>query len=173
MPPVLGPVSPSPTRLWSCAVASGQRVRAVDQGEEARLLAVQELLDDDLGAGGAERAGEAGVDGRLGLRRGLGDDHALAGRQAVGLDDDGQLLRRQVGLGGARVGEAAVGGGGDRELAAQVLGEALRAFELGGRLGGAEDLDPGGREVVGEAGHQRRLGADHDEVDGVVAAEVR
>ena len=67
MPPVLGPVSPSPTRLWSCAVASGSDVLAVDQGEEARLLAFQELLDHDLGARRAERAGEAGVDGLLGL----------------------------------------------------------------------------------------------------------
>ncbi len=35
---------------------------AVDQREEARFLAVEELLDDDLRAGGAERAAEAIVD---------------------------------------------------------------------------------------------------------------
>ena len=46
-----------------------QRVRAVDEREEARLLAVEELLDHDLGAGRAERAGEAGVDGGVGLAR--------------------------------------------------------------------------------------------------------
>ena len=148
-----------------------QHVLAVDQGEEARLLAFQELLDDDLGARGSERAGEAGVDGLLGRRRRLGDDHALAGRQAVGLDDDRQLLRRQIGLGGARIGEAAIGAGGNGELAAQVLGEALRALELRRRLGWAKYLDPGGRQVVDEAGHQRRLGPHHDEADPVVGAE--
>ena len=68
MPPVLGPVSPSQTRLWSWAVASGSACVAVDQGKEARLLADQALLDHDLGAGRAERAGEAGVDRRLGGR---------------------------------------------------------------------------------------------------------
>ena len=146
---------------------------AVDQGKDARLLAFQELLDDDLGAGRPERAGEAGVDGLLRIGPGLGDDHALAGRQAVGLDDDGQLLRRQIGLGRARVAEAAVGAGGNRELAAQVLGEALGAFELRCRLGGAEDLDAGGGEVVGEAGHQRHLGAHHHEVDRIARGRSR
>ncbi len=67
MPPVLGPVSPSPTRLWSWAVASGSTCVPSHEREEARLLAVQELLDHDLGAGRAEGAGEAGVDRRLGL----------------------------------------------------------------------------------------------------------
>ena len=72
-----------------------QRVRAVDQGEEARLLADQALLDHHLGAGRAERAREAGLDGGGGILARLGDDHALAGRQAVGLDDDRQRLRRR------------------------------------------------------------------------------
>ena len=49
----------------------GKRERglAVDQREEARFLAVEELLDHDLGAGGAERAAEAIVDRRVRLPR--------------------------------------------------------------------------------------------------------
>ena len=46
-----------------------QRGLAVDEGEEACLLAFEKFLDHDLGAGRAERAGEARVDGRLGLGR--------------------------------------------------------------------------------------------------------
>ncbi len=56
MPPVLGPFSPSNARLWSCAATSGQRVGAVDERKEARLLADEAFLDDDLGARRAERA---------------------------------------------------------------------------------------------------------------------
>jgi hypothetical protein len=55
--------------------------------------------------------------------------------------------------------------------AAQVLGEALRAFELRGRRRRAEGRDPFGAERVGEAFDQRLLGPDHDQPDGGVAAE--
>ena len=58
MPPVFGPVSPSPTRLWSCARAEREHVLAVDQREQARLLALQALLDHDRAAGRAEGAAE-------------------------------------------------------------------------------------------------------------------
>ena len=47
MPPVFGPRSPSNARLWSCAVPIARQILAVRQHEEARLLAVHELLDDD------------------------------------------------------------------------------------------------------------------------------
>jgi hypothetical protein len=42
---------------------------------------------------------------------------------------------------------------------------------LGCRLGGAEHLDPGGGEVVGEAGHQRHLGSHHHQIDSSIATE--
>ena len=71
----------------------------------------------------------------------LGDHHALAGRQAVGLDHDRQRLAGDDRPAPRGVREAAVGGGGDAELGAEVLGEALRALEPGGRLGRSEDLD--------------------------------
>ena len=68
MPPVLGPVSPSKARLWSCAAASGRAVRAVDQREEAGFLARQKILDHDLGPGRAEPSlAERGVDRRVRL----------------------------------------------------------------------------------------------------------
>ena len=77
-----------------------------------------------------------------------------------------------IGLGGLGCGKALVVGGGDRKLAAQVLGEALRAFELGGRLRGAESTDSGGVEIVHQSGHERRLGPDDDELNLHDPAEV-
>src|SRR3546814_2635833 len=53
------------------------------------------------------------VDGGVGLRLGLGDDHALAGGEAVGLDHDRHPALAHEFLGGAGIGEAAIGGGGD------------------------------------------------------------
>ena len=78
MPPVLGPVSPSPTRLKSCAGGSAHDRLAVAEREQRHLGAVEVLLDDDPPAGRG-----------MGQCRGtvLGDDDALAGGQAVGLDD--------------------------------------------------------------------------------------
>ena len=67
MPPVLGPVSPSPTRLWSCAEPNGTIGLAVGQGEEADLLAFMKLLDHDRLAGAAEAAVEHRVERGLGL----------------------------------------------------------------------------------------------------------
>ena len=76
-----------------------------------------------------------------------------------------------VGLARRRVAEAAIGGGGDAVLGAEILGEALGAFELRRRRDRAEHLDAGACEIVGEPGHQRRLRPDHHEVDAVVLAE--
>jgi hypothetical protein len=45
-----------------------------------------------------------------------------------------------------------------------VLGERLRALDLGGVLGRAEDRDPGVPERIGQAADQRRLGPDHDQI---------
>ena len=93
MPPVLGPVSPSPMRLKSCAGASGSaRVGiAVAHDEQRQLGPGEALLDHERAAGVAERlAREVGAHrvARVGER--LGDDHALARGEAVGLHDVGR-----------------------------------------------------------------------------------
>ena len=78
MPPVFGPLSPSPTRLWSWLVAIGS-VLAVDHDDEAGLLAIEELLDHHARAGVAEGiAGEHVAHGGFGFVQVHGDDHALA-----------------------------------------------------------------------------------------------
>ena len=55
---------------------------------------------------------------------------------------------------------------------AERLGEPLGAFELGRRLARAERLDAGRLEIVDHPGRQRRLRADHDEIDLVALAEL-
>ena len=144
---------------------------AVDQREEARFLAVEKFLDHELGARGAERAAEAILDRRVRLLARLRDHHALSRRQPVRLDDDRQALRRDISFGGARFGEAAIGGGWDAVFGAKILGEAFGAFEPRGCSGRPEHFHPGGFEIVGETGDQRRLGADHHEADVILLAE--
>ena len=149
-----------------------QRRHAVDQREEACLLAAQELLDHHLRARRAEGAGEAGVDGGFGFGHRLGDGHTLAGGKPVGLDHDGERLSRHIILCGARIGEAGIGGSRNAGPRAEILGEALGAFEPGRFLRWPEHLDPLPLEIVGEAGNERRLGADDHEADLSVPAEV-
>ena len=91
MPPVLGPVSPSPAALVILGGGERQGGLAVHQSEEAELLALQEFLDHQRRPGLAEDpVGHHAVDGRRGLGQRLGDHHALAGGKPVGLDHDGQ-----------------------------------------------------------------------------------
>ena len=167
MPPVLGPASSSPTRLKSCAGASGDDGLAVADAEDRHLGPVEELLDDEPAVGLGE-AGTGVLDGDLAR---VGDDDALAGGEPVVLDDvrgaEGverrlDLLHRRahVGQGGRHVGR-----GHD------LLGEGLAPLETGRLRGGPEDGEPGLTAYVGDACDERRLGADDDEVDPVLARE--
>ena len=149
-----------------------QHVLAVDHDDEAGLLAIEELLDHHARAGVAEGiAGEHVAHGGFGFVQVHGDDHALARGQAIGLDDDGRALLAQVGQGRLDLGEVAIGGGGDPVAGEEVLGEGLRAFQLGGAGGRAEDIQAALAEQVVHACHQRRLGADDGQLD-VLRGEV-
>ena len=113
MPPVLGPVSPSPMRLWSCAIGSGAGDRAVAQRHQAALGAGEPLLEHDR----ALRHQLA--DGGLGAPSvAVGHDDALAGGETVELDDDrlAELAPPGDGLLGDRTtgGTPATAGPGDR-----------------------------------------------------------
>ena len=68
-----------------------QHVLAVAQGEQARLLAVHELLDHHRGARCAELVAGKHVVRRVdGLLNRFGHDHALAGGEPVRLHHDGR-----------------------------------------------------------------------------------
>ena len=141
----------------------GQRqdVLAVGHDDEAGFLARQEFLDDDLIAGGsrtARRTSDCAVGD--GFIRGVDDDHALAGGEAAGLDHDRRALpAHPVGV------EVLARERRDRPRSGmpwrlqEFLGEGLGAFELRGRLARPEAAQPGGRERIDHAGHQRCLRA--------------
>src|SRR5690606_12395833 len=134
----------------------GQYVLPVDHDDEAGFLALQKLLDYHPRPGFAEGVASQHVGDRgLGFLRGHGDDHALARRQAVGLDDDGGTLLAQVGQGRLDFGEVGVGGGGNGVAGEEILGEGLRAFHVGGAGGGAVTLEAALVEPTDHASHQR------------------
>ena len=125
MPPVFGPVSPSPTHFVVLGGGQRQRVDAVAYAKETGLFADQKLLDDHFRARFAERALETVVDGRERLFQRIGDRHALAGGKSVGLDDDGRAHFARIGLGLWRVVEPHIGAGRNVVPVAEVLCEAL------------------------------------------------
>ena len=86
MPPVFGPLVAVEDALVVLRRGERHRALAVAQRQQRELLAVEELLDDHVGR--AEDLALEHVDERL-ARLGLvlGDHHALAGGQPVGLDD--------------------------------------------------------------------------------------
>ena len=145
--------------------AERQHVLAVDEGEHARFLALHELLDHDFRSGRAKTATKASVDGLVRGFAGFGDDDALASRKSVRLDYHREALQRAVGFRLGGIGETSVGGRRDVELAAQILGETLGAFELRRCTRWAEHLEAGCLQIVGDARNQRRLWPNHDEID--------
>ena len=66
---------------------------------------------------------------------------------------------------------ADVAGGRNTGALAQVLGEALAAFELSGCPGGAEHRETGRAQRIGEPVDQRRFGTDDDQPDALFAAQ--
>ena len=88
MPPVFGPWSPSKMPLVILRRGERQDVLAIRHHDEARFLALQEFLDDDLAAGIAELAAEHRLRGRDGFVGGVDDDHAFAGGEPARLDDE-------------------------------------------------------------------------------------
>ncbi len=151
----------------------GQDRAAVGQGKEAGFLARHELFQHHFLAGLAERAGEHGVECVERFLPGFGDDHALAGGQAIGLDHhrQGEIVER--GDRAILAGDTDVAGGRDVGALAQILGEALGAFQLRRLLVGTEHGDAHGAEVIGQAVDQRRFRPDHHQRDRMAGAEIQ
>ncbi len=109
MPPVLGPVSPSPTCLWSCAVPKGS---AVLPSQRQKKLASSPVKNSSTTTSAPALPNEPSKQSSMAAQRlGFGhrDGHALAGRKPVGLDDDRRAVAGNIGLGLRRVVEAAIG----------------------------------------------------------------
>ena len=127
---------------------------------------IEPLLDDERPRRRSPRAIAA-----IGLVDVVADGHALAGGEAVGLDHDAAARRGQLRDEGDRRGPAsaerpAAGhrhAGGRRDLVA----ERLARLDPGGRRAtGRRPRIPASRERVGDAGRERRLGPDDDELRG-------
>ncbi len=137
---------------------------AVAQDEQRALGPSQPLFDHQLAAGVAEPARQLGSGVRLRLLEGRGDEHPLAGREAVGLHDPGSREAAEEGL---RLGERpahAVAGRRHARRDQHLLHERLGALEP--RPVGAGPDDPASERAqpVGEPGYERHLGPDHVEV---------
>ena len=136
------------------------QVRAVDEGLERELLALEPLLDHDRPADLADvGAGSRAVD--LFAR----DPDALASGQADRLDRELARVVADEPDGLVGVGEEAVlGAAGNPVPREQGPGPGLVGLDPRRRPRRAERGDAGAGESVGEPGLERRLGADHGEV---------
>jgi hypothetical protein len=129
-------------------IASGGEAhgpRPIADREDGELLALEQLLDE-------ERPAVDDLEGRVELLLAAADEHTLASRQPVRLDDtrrprDGEGLRR-----------------GHSGLDHQLLGEALRALDPGGGGARPEYGEPAAAQAVGDAADERRLRPDHDQI---------
>jgi len=129
---------------------------AVEQGEERRLLAAQELFDDDPVAGGAEDPLlEEEAERALRVLVRLDDQDALAAGEPVRLEDDREavMLDRLARL---------LRGGADRRIGRrdvvpleELLGEHLRRLDLRGQTRRPEDRELPLDELVDDAEGKR------------------
>ncbi len=141
---------------------------AVGERQHADLRALEVLLDDDAAAGFAEHALHHGGDhGALGVLPGKADHHALAQRQAVGLDHHRKRRGLHILQRGLGVVEHLVGRGGDVILLHQVLGEHLAGLDAGGPGVRPEARDAQRVQPVHAPQRQRVVRGHHGEVSRV------
>ena len=139
---------------------------AVGQHHERSLFAVEKLFDDDFVAGGAETsAHENLIDGGFRFCQGRADRHPFAGGEAVGFDDVGRFLSRQILLGGCSVAECREDGGWNSVGVKDFLSEGFAAFELGGGFVWPENSQTARFKKIDNAECQRQLRANDGEVD--------
>ena len=101
-----------------------------------------------------------------------GNDHALARRQAVGLDDDGCTAFVHILMRGLGIGESLVARGRNAMALHERFGKILGAFELRRPLRRAEYPEARRLECIDYAGGQRRFRADHRQRDRLLAREL-
>ena len=153
--------------------AERQHVLAVDQSEQARLLAAEAILDDDRLARHPKSAAKRLIEGVESLLDGRRDGDALTRGEPVRLDHDRGAARANVGS--RRIGrgsrERPMGRGRDAVANAEGLGEGLGALEAGGRGARPKCLDPRRLQPVDQTEHERQLGPGNDQLDRPLAAE--
>ena len=163
MPPVFGPPVTVVPRL--VILGGGQRQdRTVhtDHGDEAGFFAGKKFFDDDPSTGVAKGpVSQHVVDCGVSLFQRLRHDHALAGSEAIGLDDDRRTDLLEIRPGFFQVSERRVVRGRNPVPDHEFLGKGLGAFQACRLLAGAEAAQARAPEAIHDAGGQRRLGTDH------------
>ena len=143
----------------------------VGEGEQRHLFADEPFLEHDATAGRRTGAGERVGDRSDRHVAAIGQHHALAGGQAIGLDDNGRAervdpcrrLRHRRHDGGART--------GDPVPLAERPRERLRPLQLGGGARRSERGYAGNIEHVDEPRRQRHLGPDDHQPDVLLDGE--
>ena len=157
-------------------LAGGQRqdVLAIYHDDEAGFLAGQEFLDHHARAGIAEAiVGQHHVDCGVRFFQVHGHNHALAGSQAVGLDDDRCAFLVDVLVRRTDIGEGLVLGGWNVMTLHERLGEILGAFQLRCFTRRSEDFQAAVAENVDDTSRQRHFGADHGQRDMLTLDKIR
>ena len=103
----------------------------------------------------------------------MGDDDALAGRQAVGLDDHRQRALVHVGERRLAVIEYLEGGCGDPVPTEKFFAEDLAALELGSSSSRPEDFQFLALEEIDYSGDERRFRSNDCEVDRFFTGELQ
>ena len=145
--------------------SQGSDALAVADHQKRKLLAFETFFQHHRRAGGAENFAAQHFGGdHSGFLAGLGNDHALAGGQAVGFDDDGRMEKAERVLHFLRL--VAHGEMRGRNVVAlhEQLGEALARFQARGGLGWSEDAQTAAGEFIHHAESQRQFGADDGEI---------
>ena len=178
IPPVFGPTSPSSSRLWSRASGSATASRP---SHSAMRLASRPCRRSSTTtqATASRRSLQTGrrgqlLDGAFGLGRRIAHDHALACRQAIRLDHDAVPAAGQLGREGDRRGRVIEGGRArhpDAGRARDVVTERLARLDPGRRLRRPEDGEACSAKRVGDAGRQRRLRPDDDQLGGLAPGD--
>ena len=174
MPPVFGPVSPSREPLVVAGERQGDRASRPSQSAMTLASRPASRSSTTTRRRPQRRRSPAG-----GLVERVADGHALAGREAVGLDDDPRRRRSRPArtraprrsVVGERPGR---GPSGRRPPSATSWQNALRGLDPGGRRASARrPRYPASVEGIGDAGRERRLGPDDDELGGERAGRPR
>ena len=161
MPPVFGPGIALADALVVLGRGERDRRLAVDQREQAGFLAVEKFLDHQRPI--ARRVGSPPP-----LPRGvIATVTPLPAASPSALITTGRPKRSSAASAVAGAFDPHIIGGGDAVRAAQVLGEALRAFELGGGGIRPEHRDPGRPQARRRRRRRAALpGPIDDQVDG-------
>ncbi|MPM04506.1 hypothetical protein SDC9_50784 [bioreactor metagenome] len=144
----------------------------VGQRKHAHLFAGQELLNHNAVSACTENPFlHHGVNRFAGFLARLSNDHALAQRRAVRLDDAGIRRLVQIGVSAFGAVEHFVIRRRDAEFMHERFGKALASLYFGGGFAGAETANALCAEPVANAQNQRVVRADDGEVDFVFHRE--